>query len=437
MKRKSFWIAFLLCIALTLFKIPVRAADCDVIINLKGFSVPRIEDFRLVESVDKPAVINNKEEIVVLKRYVLVEPSNIYYKDIFLVDSTRVRERKLDEVSELAREEVNYKHFWINSFTVCYKKSDMRVLYYDLYLITDERSKNEILKAVLFHRKLYGETELGHLGSISDYRSYCSAIDRGILFDSDSDGIFESFFFCLPRLLPVENVSLEDNLSKERNKILNCVLAKKSEPVSIQNLVSAWRIYRENPSSENARKLLEAIPTQSVDKWGIIFHPAFLRLKKHLEETRGEKVKSMMPNEKSMWLFMEKHLDFIKRQAYLGDPNAVRILFKFYRLFYHSYLFQGKIDIVLDELSLINPDLFLKILNENSDLNLVILLDTYIGLDFVNETNDRYANIKNKIDVFNKVSDSTLTQIRDKCLNALIKTKKEIEESGLLIRAAN
>jgi len=414
---------------------PVRATDCDVIINLKGFSVPRIEDFRLLESVDKPMIINKKEEVIVLKTYGLQESSNINYRDIILVDSKKIGDFLPSVRGELKSEDFDFIRFWIRGFTICYRKTDMKILYYDLGLLTDFRSKNEIMKEVLFDKKKCREADSETLGPIALYRPYYVKGARGAVYDSNSDGVFESLCFISSENL-AEDKKYEEFYSENINKIVSFVCTKKNELLASKNLLFAWEYYQEKPSSESAIKFLDALPTQSIDKRGILFRPDYLQLKKRIEE-RGEKVETITPYEKSVWLFIENNLAFIKRQAYLGDQNAVRILFKFYRLFYHSYLFQGKIDIVLDELSLINPALFLKILNENSDLDLVILLDTYVGLDFVNETNDRYANIKNKIDVFNKVSDSTLTQIRDKCLNALIKIKKEIEESGLLIRAAN
>ena len=426
-----------MCVVLNLFEMPIRASDCDVVINLKGFFFFFFHDFRLSESVEKNVIIDNKEEAVLLKSYVLKEHNDIKYRDIILVDSQKVLDYYSSISVELKYENLNSIRFWVDGFTACYRKSDMKILYYDLWLLTNFSSDIRTMKEVLYYKKIYGKVDPENLGVIADYRSYfvLGGGERGVVYDSDSDGIFESFFF-FPIKIGIEGISDEEYDSKDIHSILKCACMTTNEPSYIRNFVSAWRNYREKPSSESAKNFLDAIPTQSIDRMGILFRPEYVQLKKRIEE-RGEKVETITPYEKGVWLFIEDNLAFIKRQAYLGDPNAVRILFKLYRTFYKSYLFQGKIDQILDELSLVNPTLFLAILNENKDLDLSVLLDIYTGLDYVNETNDRYENLKNKIDVFNKVSDSALMEIRNNCLSVLMTLKKEIEKSGLLIKATN
>jgi len=408
-------------------------SEFEISKDFKGYSVPKIEDYNLVNSVEINIVIDNVKENVVLKSYELVNEKIINYRDVILVNSNYVKKELLELENEKDRDRNDSIRFWVKYFTVCFLKSRVKPLYYDLTMITDNLSENRIIKDSLFHRKIRGKIDPDSLGSIASYRSYFASENRGIIFDSDSDGNFESLFFLPNEISTEEDGGGGENLSlREVKKIIAYINRIKTEKIPFKRLIHEWENYRKNPTSKNAEKFLKVIPDEAVDKTGICFHPDFARLKNQFEK-RNTSMKFLTIEEKNIWNEIENNLNFIKWQAFLGDANAVRILFKLYRVFYNSYLFQFKLDLIMDELSILKTDLFLEILNENSDLDFSVLLDMYIGFDFLNKTIERYENIKKKICAFKRINKPELKKIKNRCINVLNKLKIIIEKSGLLI----
>ena len=111
MKKKAIYKVLIFCIALNLIATALKADDYDVIINLKGFSVPNIQDFQLLKSVDKNVIINKIEEVIVLKTYGLKDSSNINYRDLVLVDSKKVGDHYSSVSAELKNEDFNFIRF--------------------------------------------------------------------------------------------------------------------------------------------------------------------------------------------------------------------------------------------------------------------------------------------------------------------------------------
>lgn len=188
-------------------------------------------------------------------------------------------------------------------------------------------------------------------------------------------------------------------------------LSANSELPNWNKIDNAWFSYLQEKTTENLLMLKNSIP--SVNGYYLEGN----------ESTKyfingGDVVEKIWNN---LW--------FLEREIYAGVPNAVDVWILLRHIAY-SNEFYNKIISSLGELIRINPELFLKKINElNFDLNKgeLELILTLFDYKYTDLEKTIYIEISERIDRLNEVSNVNLASVKEKCIS-ILKKKKDMYE---------
>lgn len=159
-------------------------------------------------------------------------------------------------------------------------------------------------------------------------------------------------------------------------------------------LLKAWSVFQEAPTSENPLALYQALPENS---------DSVIRLSARQSRTLR---------------LMYEGLHILEARVGYGDRNAVKVAFHLHAI--SDGDFAEWLDIMLGLLIRPHPQLFLEELKEHHQLvpRLDVLLGN-LGPDYVDRHEAQLAKLKARIEALKSVSRSDLDNVRDECIAIL------------------
>jgi len=348
-----------------------------ITLNPRGWNLPDIS--KLEKATAKEIILVEMPPIISIaykKRKDL--------KDAFLRTINRriANENKGDDNSIYS-----YKVEYFNSLKVYIFKENNKILCYHFSRIVSDKTAKDFIN----------EYNYGLQNGFFFDEGIEGNFESTFIFDADNDGIFESSVFAPPDGKMQGMLKEIFNYKQKSSKIGGKNVSKK-----MFSFWQKWIRYLYFPSQKNANNVLKSL-CELGDSGSHL-----------LDETELE-----------CWALIWDSLDTLEKDVYASEPIAVKIAFRLLPKSINS--FSGKVIEVLKNFIRINPEMFLKELNENfGEIKLSIFGGD--GIVRLGYSDLATIEIKNRINSLSSVNNPKLLEIRKKIIRVLENDLKYLEK---------